>query len=349
MQETMFKPNFKYTNQIVNRLSKIAVAREVILNSPLIPKWEVSLRKEALIRSAHSSTSIEGNRLNISQVSELAMGRDIMALRKDKQEVLNYLKILEDLGHLVSEPEITEENILEIHRMLTVDTLDNSSDCGIYRNRYVVVANRLTGDVIFRPPPNGEVPNLVRNLLEWITSKETQELDPVIESGIAHYELVRIHPFIDGNGRTARVLAALLLLLRGFDTKQFFCLDDYYDSDRPAYYRALQTVDPEKRDLTDWLGYFVEGVMVSMNAVKERVIQLSSERLRVSTKGQVALSERQMKIVEHLNRHQFITVGDMVKMFQVTRQAALKEIGKLIELEVVHLVGQKRGSRYMLT
>jgi len=344
----MFKPNFHYTNHIVNRLSKIAVAREVILNSPLVPKWEISLRKEALIRSAHSSTSIEGNRLNISQVSELAMGRDIMALRKDKQEVLNYLKVLEKIGQLTSESKIMEDNILDIHRMLTVDALDNPSDCGSYRNRYVVVANRITGDVIFRPPPNDMVPYLVRDLLLWINSKETQELDPVIGSGIAHYELVRIHPFIDGNGRTARVLAALLLFLRGFDTKQFFCLDDYYDSDRPAYYRALQTVNPETQDITEWLNYFVEGVMVSMNAVKERVINLSIERLKVYSKGQIALSERQMKIVEHLNRYQFITVGDMVKMFQITRQAAFKEIRKLVELEVVRLIGQKRGARYVL-
>jgi len=191
-------------------------------------------------------------------------------------------------------------------------------------------------------------PHLVRNLLAWINAEEAPELDPVIGAGIAHYELVRIHPFIDGNGRTARVLAALLLFLRGFDAKQFFCLDDYYDSDRPAYYRALQTVDPGTQELTAWLTYFVEGVMVSMNAVKERVIRLSSERLKASAKGQVALSERQMKIVEHLNRNPFITVGDMVKMFQITRQAALKEIGKLVDLEVVRLVGQKRGARYIL-
>lgn len=111
----------------------------------------------------------------------------------------------------------------------------------------------------------------------------------------------------------------------------------------------MQTVKPETRDLTEWLSYFVEGVMVNMNAVKERVIHLSSERSKASVKGQVALSDRQMKILEHLNRYQFITVGDMVKMFQITRQASLKEIGKLVELEVVRLVGQKRGARYILT
>ncbi len=68
----MLKPNFRYTDKIVNNLTKIAVAREVILHSPLIPKWEVTLRREAIIRSAHSSTAIEGNPLSLEQVSALS-------------------------------------------------------------------------------------------------------------------------------------------------------------------------------------------------------------------------------------------------------------------------------------
>jgi len=93
----MFKPNFRYTDKIVNHLTQIAVARDLILNSPLVPKWEVELRREAIIRSAHSSTAIEGNRLSLEQVSDLAQGREVMATRKDKQEVLNYLNVLENV------------------------------------------------------------------------------------------------------------------------------------------------------------------------------------------------------------------------------------------------------------
>ena len=96
----MFKPNFRYTDKIVGDLTQIAAARELVLNSPFIPKWEVSLRREAIIRSAHSSTAIEGNRLSLEQVSDLAHGREIMATRKDKQEVLNYLKVLENIDKL---------------------------------------------------------------------------------------------------------------------------------------------------------------------------------------------------------------------------------------------------------
>ena len=103
----MFKPNFKYTNKTVKLLIKISAAREIILSSPLIPKGNVTLRQEAIIHSAHSSTSIEGNRLSLEQVSELARGREITAARKDKQEVLNYLDVLKNIKNLIKENFIT--------------------------------------------------------------------------------------------------------------------------------------------------------------------------------------------------------------------------------------------------
>ena len=344
----MFKPRFRYTNKIVRLLTKISMAREVILHSPLIPKWEIALRGEAIIHSAHSSTSIEGNRLSLEQVSNLAQGREVMATRKDKQEVLNYLKALENLGKLSKEEKISEKDILSIHRMLTKDALENPSDCGTYRKRYVVVGNRLTGEVMFRPPKNEEVPKVMKNLIKWINSEEAKELDPVIEAGITHYEFVRIHPFVDGNGRTARVLATLVLYKRGFDTKQFFCLDDYYDSDRQDYYQALQGVDQKRLDLTKWLEYFVEGVNVSIEVVKERVIRLSSERLRKAKRGQIALTERQLQIVEHINLNGKITNRDVRNMFKISDEGALKEIKKLLKLGVIKSRGKGRALHYVL-
>lgn len=344
----MFNPNFRYTNVIVRSLTKISASREIILNSPLIPKWEVTLRREAIVQSAHSSTRIEGNRLSLDQVSNLAVGREVMATRKDKQEVLNYLRVLENLDKLARGKAITEKDTLNIHRMLTEDTLENSSDCGAYRNRYVVVGNRLTGEIIFRPPENEAVPGLIEVLVEWVSSDEAKELDPIVMAGIAHYEFVRIHPFVDGNGRTARVLATLILYLRGFDTKQFFCIDDYYDSDRPAYYSALQSVNQTTLDLTDWLEYFAEGVAVSIDTVKERVVRLSSERLRKAKRGQIALTERQMQMVEFINTAGKITSGDIQRMFKISRQAAHKEIKALMELGVIKSQGVGKATYYIL-
>ncbi|MDI6736345.1 MAG: Fic family protein [bacterium] len=319
-----------------------------ILNSPLIPGWEVALRREAIIHSAHSSTSIEGNRLSLEQVSDLAQGREVAATRKDKQEVLNYLNVLENIGKLIKGNSILEKDILNIHRMVTKDTLDGPDDCGVYRDRYVVVANRFTGEIFFRPPQNEDVPGLIKDLVKWINSEGSKELDPVIEAGITHYEFVRIHPFIDGNGRTTRVLAALILYLRGFDTKQFFCLDDYYNSDRPAYYKALRSVEQETLDLTNWLEYFVEGVNVSIEAVKERTIKLSSDRLRKAKRGQIALTQRQMMIVEFINQNEKITNRNVREMFKISDRAALKEIRKSMDLKVIKSEGKGRSLYYVL-
>jgi len=347
----MFKPKYKYTDKIIESLKRIAASREVVINAPLIPRWEVSLRKDAIIRSAHSSTSIEGNNLSLAQVSELAAGRKIMAKRKDKEEVLNYISVLEKLDIFAKKEIITEEVIKKIQQMLTKDTLEDMDDCGVYRcerNKYVVVGNRLTGEISFKPPANGELPQLMRDYVEWLNSARTVKLDPVVLAGIAHYEFVRIHPFVDGNGRTARVIAALLLRMRGFDTKQFFCLDDYYDIDRKEYYQALRSVDPAKRDMTKWLEYFVEGVAVSLESVRNRVALLSSERAKTKKKGQIALTEKQMRIVEYINKNGRITISDMASMFKITRQAALKEIGKLVKLDIIKREGQARASYYVM-
>ncbi|MCK4492361.1 MAG: hypothetical protein KAU03_07030, partial [Candidatus Altiarchaeales archaeon] len=139
------------------------------------------------------------------------------------------------------------------------------------------------------------------------------------------------------------------LYLSGFDTKRFFTLDDYYDSDRTSYYKALQSVNQKTLELTKWLEYFTEGVDISVAKVKERILRLSSERLRRDKKGQIALTERQMKIIEHINLNGRISIGELSTIFSISRQAALKEISKLVGLDVVKLKGRGRGAHYILT
>jgi len=249
----MFKPNFKYTNKIVKNLVDIASAREVVLNSYLVPKWEVSLRKDALIRATHASTAIEGNPLTIEEVSQLAGGRKVMAKRKAEVEVLNYLRVLEKIEKYREKGKITEKSVLKLHKGISKDILEKPEYEGRYRELQVFVGNGKTGKVVFMPPQPEEVPELMGKFVQWINSKESFQIDPVIVAGVSHYEFVRIHPFVDGNGRTARALATLILYLREFDIKRFFALDDYYDSDRNSYYRALDSVDPETIDVTQWL------------------------------------------------------------------------------------------------
>jgi len=345
----MYKPNFRYAHKIVNNLTASSAARTVILNVSLIPRWEVSLRREALLRSVHSSTAIEGNPLTLEQVTDLAAGRDIMVRRKDKQEVLNYLEALEKIPAFAERVPFAVADLLELHKLVTKETLDNPADEGSLRNKQVAVVNRATHEIIFMPPPTDEVTVLMDEYLEWFNSQEADEIDPVLEAGISHYELVRIHPFVDGNGRTARVMASLVLFKRAFDIKRFFALDDYYDQDRRAYYAALKTVDQNTLNLTAWLEYFTEGVAVSIKAVKDKVIGLSKDIKALKEKGQIALTDRQMKIVEILVQNGKLSIGQVKNLFGFTRQMALKEMTKLAKLGVVKLRGRGRGAYYELT
>lgn len=344
----MFEPNFRYTNKIVRNLTLIAEARGVILNAPLVPKWEVSLRRDALLKSAHSSTAIEGNRLSFEQVSDLAHGREVMATRKDKQEVLNYIEALERIPEFAGRPPFTKDDLLKIHRTVTKGTLENPKDEGAFRDRQVVVGNRITGEVVFMPPPTEQVPGLVDEFLEWFNSDDVADLDPVLEAGIIHYEMARIHPFIDGNGRTARVMASMTLHQRGFDSKRFFALDDYYDQDRPSYYRALNQVDQRTLDLSGWIEYFTEGVAVSLKAVRDRVIGLSRDIKAFKEKDQIALTERQMKIVEWMVGRGRITNREIREMFNISNRAAVDEISRLMELKIIERRGKGRNVHYVL-
>jgi Fic family protein len=343
----MFSPNFKYTNDIVNNLVSIFTAREVIMGSPIVPQWEVKLRREALVASAHASTSIEGNPLSLKEVSLLAEGREVMATRRAKQEVINYLDVLQDIGRYHTKGTIGEEDILKLHRDVSHGVLDKPKYEGRYRDVVVVVGNRRTGEITFLPPEPKDVPRLMGQFVRWLDSDERRQFNPVLAAGIAHYEFVRIHPFVDGNGRTARALATVVLAAQNFDIKRFFALDDFYDADRQAYYEALSSVDKETRDLTRWLEYFTGGVLVSISRVRERIIEISVNGQGDGTGKQISLTDRQMKVYEYIVRNGKATNKDISSLSGFSPQAAYKVLDHMVDLGLLKRKGRGRASYYV--
>jgi len=264
---------------------------------------------------------------------------------------LNYLKVLSHLENYLPKNTFSADLLLKIHKDLVKQALANSADEGIFRNRAVVIGHRDEEGraiVTFRPPPASAVPDLIQSFVAWLSNPKTEQIHAVLVAGIAHYEFVRIHPFIDGNGRTARVIATLILFARGFDTRRFFALDDYYDSDRISYYDALKSVDPKNLDLTHWLEYFCEGVAFTVGRVREKIEQLGRGKRRSESDIQVSLTERQMNIVEAIGRSGKITSREMQAMFRISPQAVHKEMKKLLDQRVVRLVGKGRSAHYEL-
>jgi len=348
-----FTVKYRITNKILNNISQITAGREIIEHSRLIPKWELNLRKDATIHNAHSSTSIEGNRLSLEQVKALSEKRDVVGSVKDKQEVINYLQALDNIPKYASKEKIDKKLFLQIHKTITRGTLKDNKYCGIFRDRQVFVGKRvfdgthLKEVVEYMPPKTKDVPRLVDTFMSWLNSAKSNKINPVIVAGIAHFEVARIHPFIDGNGRTARLLASLILHKRGFDHRRFFALDDYYDEARQDYYAALKTAQDNKTDLTKWLEYITDGVLHSVSQAR-----LAIEKIGVSPKAdslsQIQLTQRQLAVLGKIKEIGQIRNKDLQQMLKISRQAVLKEMKKLILIELIELVGKGRKAYYKL-
>ncbi len=357
----MFVANYRITNSMLRNIGVIDAAREVILNSPLIPAWEAKFKKEAIERTVHHGTHLEGNRLSEEEVKDVLDGKDVFARDRDVQEVINYRNVLKFIDHIATQigpgkPYIlTLETILEIHRLVT-DRLIPEGMSGQFRIRQVVLKNSLTGEVSYTPPPAAEVPYQVDDLVDWINSEETKEVHPVIKAGVIHYELSRVHPFVEGNGRTARAVATLVMFLDGYDIRKLFSLEEYFDSNAMDYYTTLQSVsnqlvlDNHERDLTPWLNYFVEGVAIELNRIKERVRRISLDsKVKDRLGEQVELNERQMLIMEYLHRHQSMQNKDFRKIFpDYSDDTVLRELKFLKQKGLVKKVGGTKKASYVL-
>ncbi|MCL5434830.1 MAG: Fic family protein [Patescibacteria group bacterium] len=357
----MYQPKFTITNKILKNIGSIEASKEIIDKAPLLPYYEKEFRQDAIVRSVHFGTHIEGNELNLSQAEKVLEGVEIAARERDIQEVINYRKVMEYIGEsrIQNSPastseagraefKIDEELIKHLHK-LTVNKILEPEKCGIFRKTQVVVKNSLTGEVSFKPPMAVAVPFQIKDLLLFINTPS--EIHPVLKGGIVHYELVRIHPFLDGNGRVARVLSTLILFQEGYDIRKFFSLEEYFDSDAGAYYDALQSVSKSEGDLTGWLEYFSLGLSIELSKIKEKVENISIDaKLKEKLGGKpLLLSNRQLRIIEYIQKTGFLQNQAFGSLFpMVSEDTILNELKSLVASGIVKKHGVTKGAKYIM-
>ncbi|MCL5970485.1 MAG: Fic family protein [Patescibacteria group bacterium] len=348
----MYSPTFTINNKILKNIGLIEAARGVILNAPMVPSWEAKFREDAIVRTVHHGTHIEGNELNLSEAGAVLKGQTVVGRERDIQEVINFrnvLRYLDELSDSSSDFVYSEDVLKQMHRLTTEKILPDER-CGIYRKTQVVVRNSATGEISFRPPPALEVPYLVTDLLEWLKKITAEELHPVLKAGIAQYEIVRIHPFIDGNGRLARAFATLILFKEKYDIKRFFSLEEYYDQNAGDYYTSLQKVSLV-HDLTPWLEYFTLGLAVELTRIKERVLKLSTDvHIKEKLGGQqIYLTERQITIVEYIQKTGLLQNKAFGEIFpKISEDTILRDLKDLLNKGIIKKSGSTKAARYVL-
>lgn len=365
MRITMFEPNYQITNNLLKYIGRIEACKEVISNAPLVPAWEAKFRDDARVRTIHHGTHLEGNDLTKEQaqlligvpgtdVESVSEQAGVVAKERDIQEIINYrntMAWIDDWGSITRKVEYTELMLKQLHR-LTTERILPPEKVGEYRKAQVVVRSVEDGQIIFRPPGSAEIPGFVSDLMEWLNDPGMRETHSIIRAGIAHYELVRIHPFIEGNGRTSRAFCMLIMYAEGFDIKKLFSIEEYFDRDIEGYYRALASVQRSKNnDMTYWLEYFCFGLAVELDRIKQQVLKLSKDAQLKNNLGgvQVALSDRQIVILELLQQKRSAVTGDFMRLLpQVSTDTILRDLKDMIKKGIIKKEGVTKGVVYFL-
>ena len=356
----MFNPKYSINSQILNNISQIESSKAIIDASPIIPAYEKQFQEEAIVNAVHYGTKLEGNDLSFNQVAKVMEGKQVYAAKRDIQEVINYREVMDYLEAL-SQEKGSEEKLYEkqtlcsIHRK-TVEGIVPEDQTGQFRNLQVTIRNSVTDEIFFRPPPPIEVEYLIEDFFKWLNSDAAKQTHPVLKAGITHYTLVAIHPFTEGNGRTARAMTTLVLMQENYNIKRLFALEEYFDRQAERYYNSLQAVSMQKgeisdRDQTPWLEFFTTALSTELKKIEEKVRHISSDislKKKLGNK-QIPINKRQVKLVEYMREYNALRMSDARDIIpMVSDDTIWRDLRKLIEAGIVEKKGSTKGAYYRL-
>lgn len=350
-------PKYVLTPAIARGLMQIEAVRALVDHTPITPAAEAELRARARVRSAHFSTFIEGNRLTLEEAKQVIADEqsEIAGRERDISEVRNYWNALlrvEDWAR--KKKPLTEELIKRLHGLV-----ENGPRTGPtpYRDGQNAIQDSISGRLIYLPPEAKDVPALMASLVKWANDAERLGLPVPLIAGLVHYQFVTIHPYYDGNGRTARLLATFILHKGGYGLGGFFSLEEHYAKDLQGYYRALTThphhnyyFGRSEADLTSWLEYFISTLAEVFKAVRQKAQKCAEKGLPAELEELRRLDHRARVVLGLFAKKETITSADVAAELGISERMArnlLKGWTKDGWLEVAD--PSRRGRAYLLS
>ena len=336
---------FNLTDEITSDIRTIQESAEEDLFKSVPSNLEASVIADALIDEAFNSSVIEGafstkrrtkemieKHLNPSNKSEIMIMNNYRAL----------LYILEHLGQ-----SLDENIILSVYKVLTKDTLDEADITEKYRTDSVYVWDIKTNTAIYTAPHYSRVQELMDSLLEFINSNNNYH--PVIKACIIHFYFVYIHPFFDGNGRTARALSYMYLLQNNYKFFKFFSISSVINEERSRYYDAIENTEVYDSDMTYFIKYHTSMIVQSIANIKNNFKKEFGRQLIKDTleKAGIILENRQSKAINSFITidKNFITISEYQRKFKVSYETARTD---LLELETIGFFRKvKKGKKFI--
>jgi len=341
----MFKPKYAITDKLLSQIKQVNNL-VIKLNWQRFPNIVLAeFEKIARAISAFASTGIEGNPLPLTEVKKILKSKP-EHIRDSEQEVLNYNNALIDLNKKLksSKIQLSLKLVLKIHKQVT-QNLFPKHQSGHLRQLPVVINDPKIKKIIFLPPDVKDVKKLVIELIEFIKINQNK-IDPLIIAGIFHKQMVIIHPFIDGNGRTTRLVTKLLLAKLGLNTFNLFSFENYYNQNITRYFEAVGERGDyydlkENIDFTAWLEYFTEGIIDELLRIKKLLPNIN---LNPDTR----LKPFHQKILKYIKENNFITDKDYAKLVKRAKATRALDFQKLIKLGLISRKAKGKSTYYIL-
>lgn len=341
----MFHPRYTITNRLLGQIKRINTLINE-LNQRRFPHIVlIELEKTARAVSAYASTSIEGNPLPLTEVKKILKSQP-NHVRTSEHEVLNYNYALQYLDKKLKKGKVrvSLDLILKIQKQVT-NGLIPSFESGKLRQKPVVVHDPQSRKVVYLPPDVKDVPSLIKKLVMFVHENKGQ-IDPLILAGIFHKQMVVIHPFMDGNGRTTRLATKVLLAEMGLDTFNLFSFENYYNKNVTHYFHTVgeygnyyELVD--NIDFTLWLEYFTEGIIDELLRVQKLLPHISST-------PHTQLQSYHLTVLEWIKKKGFMTNRDYATLTHRAKATRVLDLQKLIDLELIERKEKGKATYYIL-
>lgn len=315
------KPPYETTSSILRLIASISEKIGEV-NANLLNKPSPKLRKQNRIKTIHSSLKIEGNTLTEEQITALVENKRVIGPKKDVLEVLNAIKIYENLEEYKP---TNEQSFLKAHKSLMQGLIEDS---GRYRSQSVGIVKG--SKVEHLAPPFGNVPYLMKELFDYLKTSDEIEL---IKSCVFHYEMEFIHPFSDGNGRMGR-LWQTLILMENYPIFEFLPFETLISKDQDSYYKALAESDKSGKS-TNFIEYMLNVIDISMG----ELLDFNNRRLN---------EKDRLEYFVLLNKAEFTRKDYMAIFKHISSATASRDLKKGVELGLFEKTGNKNKTIYRL-
>ena len=306
--------------------------------------WEVegdsqSAEKKYYLSSSLMEEAIYSSKMEGASTTRI-VAKDMLRKKKSPQNksqqmIVNNYNTIQYIVEHKDEP-LTEELLLTIHRLMTEKTLDNPEDAGRFRtNDKVVVADMVEGDIIYTPPSFQEIPEFVESLCNFFNNDNPRTfIHPIIRGIIVHFMLAFMHPFVDGNGRTARALFYWYMLKEGYKLTEYMSISRVIAKSKANYEKAFRYVENDGNDMGYFVAYNLRALEISFQQLREYIQRKQREKRAASSFMMVGnINQRQALILQRLKEEpdSIFTVKDVQDQFSVSSMTARKDLSDLVQ------------------